>query len=139
MEIEYEDDVFNGYGVLVDLNDRKDFLVIEETLKRIGYPSQRDKKLFQSCHIFHKRGQYAIVHYKEMFLFDGANIVINDEDYVKRNKITQLLQQWNLLSIADSNVEETKERIILPDIVVVPFKDKHKWTLESKYTFGGAK
>ena len=38
-----------------------DFLKIRETLTRIGIASRRDNKLFQSCHILHKRGRYFIL------------------------------------------------------------------------------
>ena len=44
--------------VEVTLNQEDDFLKIRETLTRIGVASKKDKTLFQSCHILHKRGQY---------------------------------------------------------------------------------
>ena len=39
----------------VRLREKDDFLKIVETLTRIGI-STRDKKLVQTCHLFHKRG-----------------------------------------------------------------------------------
>jgi hypothetical protein len=41
-----------------------DFLKIKETLTRIGVASNRDKILYQSTHILHKRGRYYIVNFK---------------------------------------------------------------------------
>ena len=48
----------------ITLGTPDDFLKIRETLTRIGVSSQKDKKLWQSCHILHKRGKYYIVHFK---------------------------------------------------------------------------
>ena len=60
-------DVFQGNGVEIKLRDKNDFLKVRETLTRIGIASNRKKELYQSCHILHKRGEYAIVHFKELF------------------------------------------------------------------------
>ena len=57
--------------VEVELQDEDDFLRVIETLTRIGVSSKREKKLFQSCHILHKKNKYYIVHFKELFLLDG--------------------------------------------------------------------
>ena len=39
----------------VELPDNDSFLKIKETLTRIGISSNKDKKLYQSCHILHKK------------------------------------------------------------------------------------
>ena len=52
----------------VRIAEEEDFLKIKETLTRIGVASKKEKKLYQSCHILHKRGRYYIVHFKELFL-----------------------------------------------------------------------
>ena len=56
----------------VRLREKDDFLKIVETLTRIGI-SSRDKKLVQTCHLFHKRGKYYICHFKELFKLDGVD------------------------------------------------------------------
>ena len=43
--------------VEVRLSDPQDFLKIKETLTRIGVSSRVGNKLYQSCHILHKRGK----------------------------------------------------------------------------------
>ena len=53
--------------VEVLLPQADDFLKVRETLTRIGVASRKEKKLYQSCHILHKKGQYYIVHFKELF------------------------------------------------------------------------
>ena len=59
------EDVFDGLGIEIELKSPDDFLKIKETLTRIGVSSRKEKKLYQSCHILHKRGKYAILHFKE--------------------------------------------------------------------------
>ena len=65
------EDIFEGYGVEVSLKQEDDFLKVKETLTRIGVSSRKEKKLYQSCHILHKRGRYAIMHFKELLALDG--------------------------------------------------------------------
>ena len=49
--------------VEVTLAEKDDFLKVRETLTRIGVASKKDKTLFQSCHILHKKGLYYLVHF----------------------------------------------------------------------------
>ena len=53
----------------IQLNQSDDFLKIKETLTRIGIASKKEKKLYQSCHILHKRGRYYIVHFLDFSNF----------------------------------------------------------------------
>ena len=41
----------------VTLQKPDDFLKVRETLTRIGVSSRAEKKLWQSCHIIHKKGK----------------------------------------------------------------------------------
>ena len=59
------DDIFKGFGIKIALEDEDSFLKVRETLTRIGIASRKEKTLFPSCYILHKRGQYAILHFKE--------------------------------------------------------------------------
>ena len=123
--------------VEVSLKEPDDFLKVRETLTRIGVASRKEKKLFQSCHILHKKGQYYIVHFKELFALDGkhANLTINDVQ--RRNRIAQLLADWGLISIV--NVETIKDIAPLNQIKVLAYKDKGDWILETKYNIGSKK
>ena len=60
------EDIFMDLGVEIELKSEDDFLKIRETLTRMGVASRKDKKLYQSCHILHKRGQYAIMNLTTM-------------------------------------------------------------------------
>ena len=118
----------------VSLKDPADFLKVRETLTRIGVASRKDKKLFQSCHILHKQGRYFIVHFKELFALDGKHSNLSENDIERRNTIAQLLADWGLISIVNSNIAENKAP--LSQIKVISFKDKGNWTLETKYNIG---
>ena len=118
----------------VSLKEPDDFLKVRETLTRIGVASRKDKKLFQSCHILHKQGRYFIVHFKELFALDGEHSNLSENDIERRNTIAQLLADWGLISIVNSNIAENKAP--LSQIKVISFKDKGNWTLETKYNIG---
>jgi len=117
--------------VEVFLNEPDDFLKVRETLTRIGVASRKERKLYQSCHILHKQGRYFIVHFKELFALDGkkANLMINDVQ--RRNRITQLLVDWGLVTV--KSAEDIKDVAPLNQIKVLSFKDKGEWDLETKY------
>lgn len=122
----------------VRLTKEEDFLKVKETLTRIGIASRREKKLYQSCHILHKRGRYYIVHFKELFLLDGKQSDFTEEDVGRRNAIAHLLAEWGLLSLVSADrFEEPRARI--SSIKIIPFREKGEWDLESKYTIGKKK
>lgn len=118
----------------VSLSEPDDFLKVRETLTRIGVASRKEKKLYQSCHILHKQGKYYIVHFKELFALDGkkANLTVNDVQ--RRNRISQLLADWGLISVV--NVEKIQDIAPLNQIKVLSYKDKNNWILETKYNIG---
>jgi len=118
----------------VTLKQPDDFLKIRETLSRIGVASRKDKTLFQSCHILHKQGKYYIVHFKELFALDGKKATLVENDIQRRNTISVLLQDWNLLSIVKSEAAENKAP--LSQIKIITFKEKNEWNLQAKYNIG---
>lgn len=129
------DDIFNGNGIEVLLPDDDAFLKIKETLTRIGVASKKDKVLYQSCHIFHKQGRYAIMHFKNLFLFDGKSADFTEDDRGRLNTIANLLQDWGLLKIVD-NEKVKSPRAPMSHIKVLPFREKNEWKLVEKYTLG---
>jgi hypothetical protein len=110
---------------------------VRETLTRIGVASRKERKLYQSCHILHKRGKYYVVHFKELFALDGKPTNITENDVQRRNRIAKLLSDWGLIDIARE--EEVADLAPLNQIKVLSFKDKGDWTLESKYNIGKKK
>lgn len=128
------EDIINNL-IEITFPEKDDFLKIRETLTRIGVASRKEKELFQSCHILHKRGKYYIVHFKELFLLDGKQSNIDDTDIARRNTIINLLQQWNLLTVLDST-KVTEPVAPLSQIKIVSFKEKQDWKLTAKYSIG---
>jgi hypothetical protein len=121
--------------VEVKLRNAEDFLKVRETLSRIGLASKKDNTLYQSCHILHKQGKYYIVHFKELFLLDGKDSSLSEGDFARRNRIIHLLDEWELIEILDySKVEDPIAP--LNQIKIIPFKEKDKWNLVTKYTIG---
>lgn len=122
----------------VTLPDPDNFLKVRETLSRIGIASKKDKVLYQSCHILHKRGKYAIVHFKQMFMLDGKYSDFSEDDRARLHTITNLLDEWGLIDIVDRSRTE-KPVAPLSSIKIIPYKEKSEWDLVSKYNIGKKK
>ena len=117
----------------VGLGEPDDFLKVRETLSRIGVASRKERKLYQSCHILHKKGDYFIVHFKELFALDGKRTNISVNDLSRRNTIANLLQDWGLVKIMS---ESSYEAAPLSQIKILTYKEKSEWLLETKYNIG---
>jgi hypothetical protein len=128
------EDIFRGVGVKINLFDPDDFLKVKETLSRIGVSSNRNKTLYPSCHILHKRGQYAILHFKELFKLDGKPTTITDEDVARRNTICRLIDEWGLAQVIDKN--EIEDQLPVTSLKILPYHQKSQWTIVPKYTIG---
>jgi|TARA_X000001388_G_scaffold72541_1_gene63321 hypothetical protein len=133
--MENEEDVFDGLGIEVRLEEEDDFLMVKETLTRMGVSSRKENKLFQSCHILHKRGRYAIMHFKELFVLDGLPSDISESDIARRNLIAKLLDEWELCEILDSKTIEDPVAN-MGQIKIISHKDKNDWELIPKYHIG---
>ena len=124
--------------VEVTLISDEDFLKIKETLTRIGVSSRREQKLYQSCHILHKRGKYYIVHFKELFALDGLRSDFDEEDRGRRNAIVNLLEEWGLVKIVDQS--KCDDPITpLNKIKIIRYADRGDWELCPKYHIGKAR
>ena len=72
-----------------------------------------------------------------MFALDGkkANLSINDVQ--RRNRIIQLLSDWGLVTL--KNAELVTDIAPLIQIIVISYKYKGNWVLETKYNIGKKK
>ena len=104
----------------VTLNEPDDFLKVRETLSRIGVASRKEKKLYQSCHLLHKKGKKSS---------------LTDNDIERRNTITGLLFDWGLVGL----VGNPDPKAPLSQIKVLSFNEKDEWILETKYNIGKKK
>lgn len=128
----------------ITLNSPDDFLKVKETLTRIGVASKKEKILYQSCHILHKRdkitkqSKYYIVHFKELFKLDGKPTKIAEDDIARRNTIANILAEWKLVNLVDKSKSASPVAPISA-IKIVPHKEKLDWKLEVKYNIGSSK
>lgn len=120
----------------VRLKNDEDFLKICETLTRIGVASRKEKKIFQSCHILHKKGKYYIVHFKELFSLDGKPSNFSESDKLRRNTIAKLLEDWGLLEIVNEFDPTIENFAPVSQIKIISFKEKDEWELCPKYNIG---
>jgi len=124
--------------VEVTLQTDEDFLKVKETLTRIGVSSRKENKLYQSCHILHKRGKYYIVHFKELFGLDGLPSDMSDNDLARRNTIINLLEEWELVKIVDKD-KASDPVASIGQIKIISHRDKKDWNLVPKYHIGKKK
>ncbi len=120
--------------VEVRLKHPDDFLKICETLTRIGVSATTGRRLYQTCHLLHKRGKYYLVHFKEMLALDGNATNYSIDDQRRRNRIANLLEQWNLLSVVEP--DKTADQADMAKIKVIPYSEKRNWDLQQKYRIG---
>ena len=118
----------------ITLKKPEDFLKVKETLTRMGIANNKDKDLYQSCHILQKKGLYYIVHFKEMLRMDGRQVEMTEEDEVRRDSIAWLLEDWGLIEIVPG--QRTFMKDLTNNFRVISFKQKHEWKLVPKYTIG---
>lgn len=118
--------------VPVELDDPQKFSIVKETLTRIGIQNAERMKLFQSVHIFHKRGNYYLSHFKQMIGLDGFNVDITDEDYNRLSDIAQLLSDWGLVKIINPDFTAAREN----KFRVLKSSEAERWELVPKFTIG---
>ncbi len=128
--------VENILSKMVEIELPKDdsFLILKETLTRIGVASTQSKTLSQSCHILHKRGKYYITHFKLLFELDGKVSNFDDQDKSRMNTIVTLLESWGLLKIKSK--ANLKDFIPLKMVKIIPSNQKHEWNLIAKHRIG---
>jgi len=145
------DDLFKNLGVrielpinpeMIDPNDvkkqyRDSFLTVRETLSRIGIASKRENILYQTAHILHKRGQYCILHFKELFSLDDRPTSFSEEDRLRRNKIVSLLEEWGLLKVLEP--EKIQDKASMNVLKILHYDDKKDWVIKQKYAVGKSK
>jgi hypothetical protein len=131
---EASDRIFNNVGIHVKLLDDEDFMVVRETLSRIGVSPKGKKILYQSCHLIHKNGVYVLAHFKELFALDGLPSNVSEEDTKRRNAIAQLLEDWELLEVIDK--DKIKDRLPINALKIIRYSEKDDWDLIPKFNPG---
>lgn len=123
--------------------DREKFLLVRETLTRMGVPGRDDKGkkvLNQSVHILHKRGHYYLTHFKHLFLLDGRfeRTEITDDDIDRMFLVAKLLKEWGLIEPLndDKDIEDPDLNFGTVRLTVIPAKSKEDWILVAKHSIG---
>lgn len=131
---EISDKVFNNIGIHVNLFDPEDFMVVRETLSRMGVSPKGKNILYQSCHLIHKNDVYIIAHFKELFALDNLPSNVSDEDMKRRNAIVKLLEDWELVEVVDK--EKIKDQMPVNGIKIIKHTEKDDWDLIPKFNPG---
>lgn len=135
-ETNYEsrNNLIDGF-VEVSLEEADDFLVVKETLSRMGTANKKKKQLYQNCFILHKKGKFYIVHYKELMLLDGCVLTMTKEDINVRNRCVNLLNKWGLLKTVDP-MKSAEDNTVKISLHVVPHSQKNDWDFVVLYDIG---
>lgn len=128
------DDLFRGVGVPVNLKKKENYLVVKETLERIGVSPKNKKVLYQSCHILHKNDKYIIAHFKELFKLDNLKSDVTEEDLQRRNAIVNLLQEWGLIEVLDQS--KIEDRMKITGLKILRYDERDDWDLIQKFNTG---
>ena len=126
-------DIFKGFGIEVKLigDSLLTFRKIKSVLTRIGVVSNTKKELWQSCHILHKQGRYAIMHFKELYGLDGHDTTLSDNDLQRRNKIVTMLVDWGLIEPPIQSVTHNDVYV-----AILSKEDSKNYVLSKKYNIG---
>jgi hypothetical protein len=128
------DKTFKNIGVHITLLDEEDFMVVRETLSRIGVSPKGKNVLYQSCHLIHKDDVYIIAHFKELFALDDLPSNVSEEDLQRRNAIVKLLEEWELLEVVDK--DKLKDSMPINGIKIIKHTEKDNWDLIPKFNTG---
>jgi len=128
------DKIFNKIGIHVKLFDPEDFMVVRETLSRVGVSPKGKKVLYQSAHLIHKNEVYIIAHFKELFALDGLPSNVSEEDIKRRNAIVKLLEEWELLEVVDK--EKIKDTMPISGLKIIKYNERDDWELIPKFNPG---
>ena len=71
-------------------------------------------------------------------MLDGRSSDITENDLARRNTITLLLDDWDLLKIKNKSSIENKV-VDLSQIKILTHKEKPDWLLQAKYQIGNSR
>lgn len=120
----------------IEIPKYENFNVVSETLERIGMAKIENKDLYQSCHLFQKKGKLYIAHFKELYALDGKLKIMSYKDLAIRNLIAQYLENWGLIKLVKNNIERDEPIAESKTIRIISHKDRKNWNLIPKYILG---
>ena len=75
------------------------------------------------------------MHFKELFALDGKPTDFTENDQARRNTISGLLEEWELLTIVSRELV-TENVASLHQIKILSYTEKDDWELIPKYNIG---
>lgn len=118
--------------IQIDLAENQSFLVVKETLSRIGLPNAVKRIIYPSTHILQKQGNYYIAHFKTLLELDGKEAHLDQDDRERLADIAVLMSTWGLVTLVDKPNAPSKNRFRV--------LKKHEldagWTIQPKFTIG---
>jgi len=121
-----------GINLGVQIRLKGDYLVVKETLERIGIANKTTKVIIPSCYIIFKNNKHYIMHFKELLALEGYRGEIETSDIERRNSIVTMLVNWNLIEIDEEPMEIYQEEL-KQKIFVLSHKEKKDYTINHKY------
>lgn len=126
----------HGLVGMIKINEltNKEFLLLAETLTRIGmicnHVGDDKPTLYQTAYVLHKKGNYYLAHYKQLYELDFKNPIngMTETDYKRLCRIAQLLSKWGLINPLQPVPEFTGMHI-----AQIAHKDKENYTLRQPY------
>jgi hypothetical protein len=70
-----------------------------------------------------------------MFVLDGLESDMSEDDLGRRNTIVKLLVEWGLIDVVDPKKYE-QPQLSLARLKIIPHKEKKEWSLIPKYHIG---
>jgi hypothetical protein len=107
------------------------FLVVKETLTRMGVINRAGDTLYQSAHILHRRGRYYLAHFKQLIALDGKQTSMSESDLARLKKIAKILSSWKLVTLVKEEIDSPKV-----GLYIIPHSQKCKWNLQAKHRLG---
>ena len=126
-----------GGFIEISVPSDDDFLIIRETLSRIGIANRKTQTLYQSVNILHKRGKYYLCHFKQLMELDGRSSTLDDIDRGRLLKIAKMLAEWGLTKII--NIPAIYDNIEPQFAYVLSAQQAKTWQLVEKYKIGNKK
>lgn len=119
---------------MVEIRLIRKYLVVKETLERIGIANRETKVITPSCYIIYDDDdKYYITHFKNL-LAKNSNKPIPQKDIDRQNAICTMLQNWGSIEIVNEEgiyQEELKEKIF-----VLKYDEKQNYQINHKIKIG---
>lgn len=114
---------------MIEIKLKRDYMVVKETLERIGIANRKTKVITPSCYIIFKDNKYYISHFKYL-LSDNTEKTIPQKDIDRQNAICTMLQNWNSISIV--NEENVYQKELKEKIFVLTYDKKSEYKISHK-------